>query len=379
MLSRSDIVSLARATHVASRAAAVSEITGATLDINAYTAASAKIAQADRLCRRLNDRKAKNSVGQEIIHPKPVRESRKADDPRTAAERLLSAWAKLHRPEPTEPTDVHVCICTRMYDTGRSGDSLVDLWIDSLNWPHDWYKNLYHGRVVEEVADQFHTRQRWYKDAQDNWQSEMVEELLAKSVKYRIEQRCPAHIHYSGAMLDEQLGKDVYTSLDPEKDIENREAEEASREIYDESGSRIRKTEYRGDDADVAGSSDALTRQRRPEMPANPNDGRDNSYQMTFLPFEETKGARIPTDPARRGPKDPFRMQYAINQKRIASKERQARRDLWAMIQKMDDDSRKLYVAYVQGQKAEGHSFTRILPRVRMSVRASLLHLKEVA
>ena len=368
MLTRSNIVSAARLHHGAARNAAVSVVTGVTLDPESYNQACAKIAQADRLLRRLNDRKAEYNPSA----------------PKTVPVEFGGQGRDVNGAEPNP--NAEVCICTRMYETGRSGDNLVDLWVDSLNWPHDWYRNLYHGRVVEEVADQFHQRQRWYKDSAGAWQSEMVTELLAKSVKYRIEQRCPAHTHYSGAMLDEQLGKDVYTSLDPEKDIENREADEASREVYDENQSgfaRIRKTEYRGDDADVTeGGSDVLNRQRRPDVSLddfNHLHGQDNSnVQTSFLPFEETQGAKDAPKP-RTGVSDPFRMQYHINSKRIESRNKQARRDLWAMILKMDEDSRKLYTAYVQDQVAQGKAFIRILPAVRRSVRASLVHLKEVA
>lgn len=361
MLSRSNIVSAARLHHGAARNAAVSAVTGVPLDINAYNTACAKIAQADRLTKRLNDRKKDYGHSAKPLYVNGTFGGGGYDpNPR-------------HEPQASAET----CICARMYETGRSGDSLVDLWIESLGWPTDWFRNLYHGRVVEEVADQFHQRQRWYKDANDEWQSEMVTELLAKSVKYRIEQRCAATIHYQGAMLDEQLGKDVYTSLDPEKDIENREAEEATREVYDENQAgfaRIRKTEYRGDDADCA--DDVIGKQRRPDE--KEASVKQNPLQTSFLPFEETAGAKDERKPYT-GKRDPFRLQYAINAKRIESRNKQARRDLWAMISKMDDDSRKLYVAYVQDQVAQGKAFIRILPAVRRSVRASLVHLKEVA
>lgn len=240
-----------------------------------------------------------------------------------------------------------ICICQRMYDGQPTGIAHIDRWIAKLDWPSDWFSRLYHGRGGSK---------------------------LARRVKYRIEANCTAAIHYPRLLSDDLYGgRAVYTSSDPEKAAENREADEKSREVYDADKrgfQRIRTTEYRTDVDPEGDTSDVLTRQRRTAQADQPTKG--GTVQMTFDPNLTSPAERKALSNQRREKREytAFEKLYFDNKRRAAAKNAQARRDCWNLIREQDEDTQKLLVAFVKDEIAKGVEFTAIRKSLRMTTRS---------
>ncbi len=251
------------------------------------------------------------------------------------------------------------CICQRAYNAQRVGIAHIDNWLEITRgeWPHDWYRQVYH-------------------NGDPSWQSDEFDVATARKIKSRIEANCKATSHYALEMSDLfQGGRAVYTSLDVEKQDELQEA--ATEEAWNNANLwAVRaKTEYRGDDADLVDGergSDALARQRRPEE-------EEENVEQTLLTLDvDIEGAeRKAESKARREERkakgeepNTFEKLYAQNLGRIAAKNAAARRSLWFLIRSLDEDDRALYTEYVKEQKRNRMSFVEILHDVRKSIKA---------
>lgn len=260
----------------------------------------------------------------------------------------------------TEYHGSETCICQRAYNAQRVGIAHIDNWLEITRgeWPHDWYRQVYH-------------------NGDPAWRSDEFDVATARKIKSRIEANCKATSHYALEMSDLfQGGRAVYTSLDVEKQAELQEA--ATEEAWNNANLwAVRaKTEYRGDDADLVDGetgSDALARQRRPEE-------KEENVEQTLLTLEvdvegaerkaESKARREERKAKGEAPRDTFEALYAQNLGRIAAKNAAARRSLWFLIRSLDEDERALYTEYVKEQKRNRMSFVEILRDVRKSIKA---------
>lgn len=232
---------------------------------------------------------------------------------------------------PSEPHDVTLCICERAYRGDATGVAHIDGWLfDSLrDWPNDWYAQVYHGRFAD--SDDF-------------------DHELGQKIKNRIEANCQTPIHYPTLLADDQYGgRPVYTSLDPEKQEENRERSEDALWLSTNPWEQRKLVEYRGDDADLidgAKTSDALSQQRRPDQ-----DEKEETPVPTQLRFDATQAEATASRAeykalGRIAKEEPsaWDKQVWANKRRIRAKEEQARRDLWFIVKRetWSDDPEKI-------------------------------------
>lgn len=325
---RSHIVSRARSRFASLRASTVSAISGVPLDAEGYKLASAKIAQADRLVKRLNERKRQYNGRDNTLS--------------------CEFGSGGHTPEGHSyvPFDsYHPCICQRCYDGARTGVAKIDGYLDTLGWPSDWYRTLYHNPFTE---------------------SEEFNLDLARKIKWRIEANCLAAIHYSDETSDLlDGGRAVYTSLDPEKQAEN--VARSEDDAYDAAHPwevRARR-EYKGADADA---DDVLTHQRE----SNDTETKGGTVQLSFDPTLTSPAERKALRNVRRESANdptPFEKQAFANKRRIRAKNEQARRDLWMLVRQQDDDFQKLLIESIRDDRKRGRSYVDIRKDVRKSVR----------
>ena len=234
------------------------------------------------------------------------------------------------------------CICQRMLDKGDTGVSHIDRWLDTLNWPTDWYAQVYKGQLDEELPLD-----------------------LARKIKYRIEQFCTAPIHYPSVLADDMYGgRAVYTSLDDVKLAENRERSED--DAFDNAHPwEVRaRFEYKGADADA---DDVLTHQR--DNQDTPSKG--GTVQMSFDPsLTSPAQRRALSNIKRESEPTPFDKLVFANKRRIRAKNEQARRDCWMLIRKTDEDTQRLLIAFVQEQREARVSFVNIRAALRQTTRS---------
>ena len=251
-----------------------------------------------------------------------------------------------------------ICICQRAYDGLPTGMNHIDRWVENLGWPKDWLRTVYHNPFGE--SDDFDIE-------------------FGREVKFRLEANCPALVHYSSETSDLlDGGRAVYTSSDVEKNRELQDAMEEDLWLASNPAELRKRREYRGDDADLVDgekSSDALAHQRRPDTQEDAVEKKD--VQLSFDASTLSRAERKAIREAQFGPDEPmdeFRVQYAVNLSRIRAKNEQARRDVWNLIRKLDEDSQALFIAYVKEAKNKGKSFVTIRANIRRSVDACLAH-----
>lgn len=245
------------------------------------------------------------------------------------------------------------CICQRMHDTGETGVTHIDRWIEQLNWPSDWFRLVYSGKLDSDNAEEIPSFE------------------LARKIKYRIEQNCTAPIHYPDLLADDMYGgRPVFTSLDAEKNAENRLRTEDA--MYDAAHPwEVRnRFEYKGSDADA---DDVLTHQRNDARTvyfprdtfcttcagtghpngdpalgfcANSDHGKENpTVQLSFDPSLTSPAERKALSRIRRESEPTaWERQVMANKRRIRSKEEQSRRDLWFIVRRegWQDDPEKI-------------------------------------
>lgn len=243
----------------------------------------------------------------------------------------------------------HYCICERMYERGETNytttrrlasghkvsvniDAFVQSHVESEALPEDWFRRTY---------DSFAFGQP-YSD------EEQSAPRFAVTLKNRIEASCPAPIHYPRLSLDRDLGRDVYTSTDAEKRVENLQAMEDTWFDASHPWAQYGRTENRGADSG-AGHSDVLQRQREDrQRDIQPKAGTIvlSSDEETALSHAERKAFR--SIRAETDKPSPFLIQTWRNKKRIRAQEEQARRDIAHYLRRLDQLQNPETIAWVR-------------------------------